>query len=464
MKQGKPKRLQLIFILFGAAILIVLYLNYSIEFNHQLPAEISIDEEKSYDVIQPWLHRFGEDTPWQSNNSKKIRKQKSKWLSKCNTREIKKLIHRDEMLSTNILVPSKDINFTALKHNFWDNVISQQHSQMNAPNTLKTVQYDNKLTVTVSTRYTNETQPKKRSLSDSKCSYNGRVFGIGMYKTGTTSLSLALSYLGYVDNYETSIYKWLKQFSCIYSHWFLILRHYYDFMNSVVNINDHQILSDVLLKSQRSFNFGDVPMLFFWPFFDRWYPNSKYILTKRTNTAKFVNSVMRFCIQLKECMHWKFEYDAAGDADLNDNNWTTLTLKEYKWNEHDLVDGVEIAHYIAMIYELHNERIIQYFTKNDQLDQLLIVNIDEYTDWKLWKVIMDFLGCSNEKILSIKYPHVNPTRDVFSKIKLIPDDYVLDWRKFFKNKIPIMMAEHKPHRRIWFEYQETQNGKYEPLL
>merc|ERR1712204_25694 len=101
-------------------------------------------------------------------------------------------------------------------------------------------------------------------------------------------------------------------------------------MSSLVNIDDHQILFDILLKSQRSFNFGDVPMLFFWPFFTQWYPNSKYILTKRDNTAKFVNSVMRFCIQLKECMSWKFDPVVAF-------NWSTLTLSEYKWNENDLI-------------------------------------------------------------------------------------------------------------------------------
>merc|ERR1712228_739284 len=86
-----------------------------------------------------------------------------------------------------------------------------------------------------------------------------------------------------------------------------------------------------------------------------------------------------------------------------------------------------------------------------------------YTDRKLWQVIMDFLGCSNDKILEIKYPHVNPTRDVFSQMKLVSDDYVLDWKQFFENKIPIMMASHEPHRKIWFEYQEA-NGKYEQLL
>merc|ERR1719273_3007594 len=117
-----------------------------------------------------------------------------------------------------------------------------------------------------------------------------------------------------------------------------------------------------------------------------------------------------------------------------------------------------------MIYELHNERILRYFSRNDRMDQLLIVNIDELTDVELWKSILDFLECSNEQILSIKYPHVNPTRDIFGKMKLISDDYVLDWKAFFKNRIPIMMAEHKPKRKIWLEYQEKSDEGYEQLL
>ena len=496
-----------------------------------------IYEIMEYDVVEPWIHRFGNRRP--PPMARKKKKPKSKYVQKCPA-EFLNLVQRDLSIKSNIYIPSKDINYTSLRDNFWNNLIKLQESQLNNPNTLKNISKDFKLKnqgkgpggrgggprSSPSDRWSailsqQRTRPSKKvinagnnnnELNEGKCLYNGRVFGIGIYKTGTTSLSLALGYLGYIDNYKTSIYKWLKPYFCNYSHWYLILRHYYDYMQTVTSINNNQILFDVLTRSQRSFNFGDVPMLYFWPFFDRWYPNSKYILTKRNSTAKYVNSVMKFCVQLQECMNWIF-YDMDNNQNnakslindgqnlvktlfryftkkqnerkqikTNDNNnknnntnsnsnmdikqienynWTELTLREYRWNKDDEVNGEQIAHYIAMIYEQWNERIMRYFKENNKMNDLLIINIDKMDDHKMWKAIMEFLGCENDKILNIKYPHVNPTKKMFSKIQLIPDDYNLDWRTFFKNKIPIMMTTHTPVRKIWFEYQD---GDYDQLL
>ena len=119
------------------------------------------------------------------------------------------------------------------------------------------------------------------------------------------------------------------------------------------------------------------------------------------------------------------------------------------------MNGSEIAHYIAMHYELYNEQVIKYFTERDQMNQLLVLNVDELSDEDLWREIMSFLQCENEEIHHLQYPHFNPTQRTFTDIQLFPENQVFDWKQFFENRIPIMRAEHEPHRKFWIEYQKS---------
>ena len=116
-----------------------------------------------------------------------------------------------------------------------------------------------------------------------------------------------------------------------------------------------------------------------------------------------------------------------------------------------------------MVYELHNQRVLRYFEENGRMDDLLVFDIDALSDEQTWSAIMDFVGCADiERIAErVGYPHVNPTLRVFSEIELVPDDYALDWDVFFEHKIPILRAQHKPHRKIWLE---LINGDYRELI
>ena len=391
----------------------------------------------SKEILEPWVNvraRIQHRKKLANNNHKRGKKKgMSPWKRQCSPK-MEMQVHHDSIMKKNIFTPSLNyVNFSVLKDRL-STILSMQVPMNNNAIALKSF--------------------NKNIINNKKlrqCGYKGKVFGIGMFKTGTTSLNLALSFLGYKDNAKTSIYKWLKQYPCNYGHWYLILRHYFDLILSLISVNDGEILLDTLRRSQISYNFGDFPMLYFWPFHDMWYPKSKFILTIRNSSAKFVNSVMLFCLQLTECMLQFTEKEINKDL---------VNLTNFRWNKYDEIDGVELAHYMAMIYELHNERIINYFTRYDKLNDLLILNIDEYKDnpnKNQWKDIMEFLGCHNDTIIKYaKYPHVNPTKLKYnlSIEYLLPSDYELDWRIYFKNKLPIMRTQHKPVRKIWLEYQD----------
>jgi len=412
---------------------------------------------------------------------------KSKYVAECPA-DFLQLVERDRIFHSGVYTPTKYTNYASLKHTFWNEVIPRQESQLNAPDTLQTIQIDELLTeISDKSPFGNV-----NGLQQHGCAYNGRVFGVGMYKTGTSSLRLALGDLGYIDNGITSLYRRLHPYYCGYSHWYLTLRHYYDYMNSVSNINNNQLLDQLLQKSQRSFLFADSPMFYFWPFLDRWYPGSKFILTVRGSPAKFVNSLMKFCLQLQECMNWIFYPDLDTEKDgmrhrhkryrrwkngkkirttliglskeeLAVYNWSSVGLTDYRWNKADEVDGEQLAHYIAMIYELHNQRIIEHFRKHGQMDRLLVLNADEMDDEQKWTAVTKFLECSNEPVLRSKtYPHANPTKSLYKSINLVPNEFELDWKRYFNGTIPMMMTTHTPVRKIWFEYQTTED--YEVLI
>eukprot|EP01084_Bolivina_argentea_P277566 473906_1 len=164
-----------------------LLLFYSSESNQHLSGQkYGYNGTNTYEVMEknmlkPWSHRFG---PNRATLSTKKKKKKSKFLQQCPV-EFKKLLIRDTSLQTHIYSPSKNINYTYLKYNFWSNLISSQESQLNKSNTLINVQFDNSL-------MNNNPLQKKRifnsnnynNLLNNKCQYNGRVFGIGIYKTG----------------------------------------------------------------------------------------------------------------------------------------------------------------------------------------------------------------------------------------------------------------------------------------
>lgn len=68
------------------------------------------------------------------------------------------------------------------------------------------------------------------------CDYKGRIFGIGMMKSGTTSLSKYLPFLGYKKTRMSVRYQGLNKFYQFpYSRRYFQLRHYYDITTQILS-------------------------------------------------------------------------------------------------------------------------------------------------------------------------------------------------------------------------------------
>eukprot|EP01084_Bolivina_argentea_P264523 448103_1 len=104
-----------------------------------------------------------------------------------------------------------------------------------------------------------------------RCVHKKRVFVLGIMKTGTTSMTNALSHLGYHCTHN----------SCIHlGNWF----HFIDTVHlwqpfevitlSILNMTD--LLREYITTSNAALAFGDSPWCFLYPIFDKLYPNSKF--------------------------------------------------------------------------------------------------------------------------------------------------------------------------------------------
>ena len=108
-----------------------------------------------------------------------------------------------------------------------------------------------------------------------KCDFTGKVFGIGMFKTGTSSISEALGELGYhsiLMNREPGL---STQRYWDPAEWFEKVNGFYgwasDDISWLAGIYENEIIEHVLVNSDISFNFGDGPWLFGYHLFDQYY-------------------------------------------------------------------------------------------------------------------------------------------------------------------------------------------------
>ena len=172
---------------------------------------------------------------------------------------------------------------------------------------------------------TNRTLPPRKSskyllrLKNRKnsvvCDFNGKVFGIGMFKTGTSSLSSALNTLGYHSYYTTKYWvphKWYRNIVDLY----LLAADDISWM-----FYQPDVIHRILAFSDRSYNFGDGPWLFAYHVFDQYYSvggsmkgigsefsytygnlinmenGAKFILTVRNTTWDVVNSNLKMDVR-----------------------------------------------------------------------------------------------------------------------------------------------------------------------
>eukprot|EP01084_Bolivina_argentea_P264527 448108_1 len=232
--------------------------------------------------------------------------------------------------------------------------------------------------------FSSEPLPKNEN-----CQHQGKVFSLGIMKTGTTSMNAALKSLGYKCHGD----------SCIHvGNWDYLIDGVFLWQpEEVINLSLLKIpklWERYISDSFSGLNFGDSPWCFMYPIFDIMYPNSKFILSKRKSEHAYINSYLKY---LKG---YKKGYAKQG---LTDGMFTSLAIRRY---------------------HLHNKMVEEYF-KNRQND-LLIVTIDEENpDMNMMAKLNQFLGCKGKR----KFPKKNRAGTRGKKVKVNEKD--LNWRNTF---------------------------------
>ena len=177
-----------------------------------------------------------------------------------------------------------------------------------------------------------------------------KVFGIGFHKTGTTSLGVALSQLGYDVTGQ----------------------------NNVHNPNVAEIMDEMVLElAEKHDAFQDNPWPFYYKLLDNKYPGSKFILTIRP-TDKWINSLVRHFGRKTTPMR-KWIYGKSYGSPKN--------------NEQVYIDR----------YEKHNAEVQEYF--KDRPNDLLIFRMPEGFNWE---DLCSFLG---EPVPDTPFPHANKSTE-----------------------------------------------------
>jgi hypothetical protein len=186
-----------------------------------------------------------------------------------------------------------------------------------------------------------------------------KIFCIGFHKTGTTSISEALEFLGY-----KTIHGDPRKADHVGDEGRTLLEN-------------HILKGDYNLPTFDLYDaFTDNPYFSIWDEIIKIYPDAKYILTVRDD-EKWIKSCVNYYQgrRVRPMREWMF----GENSDLSKNNESRMTwLNKYK---------------------AHNQRVIDHFAKLGK--ELLIFDIEKGHGWK---ELCEFLNISQP---SIKFPHRN---------------------------------------------------------
>ena len=179
-----------------------------------------------------------------------------------------------------------------------------------------------------------------------------KVFGVGLSKTGTTSLSRAMSMLGYnsIHNDPTLVH---------------FMHHH----------NDHRLGSQLDLSGKYDAvdSVWDIPTAAYYKELHAAYPDAKFILTVRETPRKWYDSFLAYLND--------YQYYQWGCA-----------IPERIQRLHEFVYGSRnIEENWMDSYQLHNEEVMAYFQQYATMDdQLLVVDVASEDD--PWSTLCSFLG------------------------------------------------------------------------
>ncbi len=175
-----------------------------------------------------------------------------------------------------------------------------------------------------------------------------RVFGIGLNKTGTTTLARALSHLGFD-----------KAFG-------------YDLGLTRLYFNGEKEL--IINKAKQGNNFQDWPWpLMYKDLYDQ-FPEAKFVLTKRKSSKTWFQSLCKHAL-------------LTGPTEARKLIYGHYMPQEFEQEHLDF-------------YEKHNEEVSAFFKKMSPENFLVIC----WEEGDNWKELCLFL---NKSIPGIKFPHLN---------------------------------------------------------
>lgn len=180
-----------------------------------------------------------------------------------------------------------------------------------------------------------------------------KVVGIGLPKTGTTSLGYCLRRFGF--KHQT-----------------------YD-MDLALKVKRNQI-EEVLRVAEKRESFEDWPWFLLYREFDRRFPGTKFILTTRKDTATYVKSLQA-------------HHEREG---IRKSDW----VKPHWWDE---VQGMQPAEWdyetSARRYENHNRAVLDYFAGRINTDLLVVC----WENGDGWLQLSRFL---NQRAPNEPFPHL----------------------------------------------------------
>ena len=189
---------------------------------------------------------------------------------------------------------------------------------------------------------------QRRFFINTSGKFNGKIFGIGFGKTGTTSLQYALSLFGYKTGNQ-AIAEMLARY-CVKEDYDLLVRYCYT--------------ADA---------FQDVPFFFpnVYEVLDKAFPGSKFILTIREDSGKWFSSFVKFHTKIfsSDKERPPTEEDLANV--LYRYRGFCLDTARWFWGV-PKVPLYSKKEYIYK-YESHIEKAVNYF--KDRPGDLLVINV-----------------------------------------------------------------------------------------
>ncbi|GAB5368931.1 hypothetical protein AAMO2058_001361700 [Amorphochlora amoebiformis] len=276
-----------------------------------------------------------------------------------------------------------------------------------------------------------------RQRYNGSCRHRGRVFGVGVTKTGTSSLISGLDLLNYTSKGPTNGVSFM--YGGAYSGWwddFAAGEVIEEWAGSVKYSGRTYYLDKTLTA-------GDIPWLFMYKELDTWYPDSKFILTLRRSPSTLVNSEINMW---RRGQRSKFEKrNQQNEANIVDQEDFQGLLRGQRTGKYALLYDYSVADFTVLSsrrYDLHNKAVREHFKRSGKLLEICF-ECEAEKGTSPWEKITKFLGCPQEVSRNLpEFPHIkrkNPnfTRGTYVTDKMLEKGGEYDWKEYSFQTAPM---------------------------